>query len=157
MHPRYYLHGDLENGSEGAYFCRMCDLFVQRDHFENPEHQAALDRMIWDGLTYLSDAEKSLRPESWPNLFDRKLLLVRHKFNEEQARLKRRRPISPSTRFKVLKHYDSRCQLCGRTPADGIILHIDHRIALVNGGTNDLDNLWPLCADCNLGKGASDL
>ena len=157
MHPRYYLHGDREAGGDESYFCRKCDIFVDATHFDDQAHQDVVEKMLWHGLTYLAEAKGKLRPDNWTNLFDQKLLLARHKFDQLQARLSRRRPISTSTRFAVLKHYASTCQLCGRKPSDGIILHIDHRVALANGGTNDFENLWPLCAECNLGKGASDL
>ncbi len=34
--------------------------------------------------------------------------------------------------------------------------HLDHRVALVNGGSNWPNNLQWLCAPCNLSKGAKD-
>lgn len=34
--------------------------------------------------------------------------------------------------------------------------HLDHRIAITNGGTNFIDNLQWLCCTCNLRKGALD-
>jgi len=31
---RYYLHGDAHEALEGRYYCRGCDTFEGRDHFE---------------------------------------------------------------------------------------------------------------------------
>jgi hypothetical protein len=43
--------------------------------------------------------------------------------------------------------------MCGRTPLeDGVKLQVDHKIPLEWGGANDLENLQPLCEECNRGK-----
>jgi hypothetical protein len=45
--------------------------------------------------------------------------------------------------------------MCGRTPLeDGVKLQVDHKIPQEWGGTNDLENLQPLCEECNRGKKA---
>lgn len=70
------------------------------------------------------------------------------------------RQISKDVRQAVLQRYGATCQLCGRGPSDAdpynpvrrIILHIDHIVSLKDGGTNELDNLWPVCSVCNEGK-----
>lgn len=46
---------------------------------------------------------------------------------------------------KVLIKPDSRCALCGTTEK----LSIDHIIAVINGGTNTIDNVQILCNPCN--------
>jgi len=59
--------------------------------------------------------------------------------------------ISMKVRALVLK--DQRCAQCGRTPMeDHVKLHVDHKIPQEWGGTNDIDNLQPLCSECNEGK-----
>ena len=58
-------------------------------------------------------------------------------------------------RMQVLEKYGARCQCCGRTRADGIVIHVDHikprrkypELAL------DFNNLQVLCEVCNHGKG----
>jgi len=52
------------------------------------------------------------------------------------------------TAFKAI--YDHRCYYCG---AKGLKLQIEHRVPLARGGANDLDNIIPACAPCNLRKG----
>jgi 5-methylcytosine-specific restriction endonuclease McrA len=44
-----------------------------------------------------------------------------------------------------------------RKAEDGAALHVDHRLAVAKGGSNDEGNLWTLCDRCNLGKSDADL
>jgi len=70
------------------------------------------------------------------------------------------RLISKDVRQAVLQRYGATCQFCGRRAGDPdpynpdrkIVLHIDHKVSLNNGGTNEEDNLWPVCSVCNEGK-----
>lgn len=57
-------------------------------------------------------------------------------------------------RFDVLERDKFRCIRCGRSAADGIVLHVDHKVAVCNGGLDEMENLQTLCEECNLGKGA---
>lgn len=59
--------------------------------------------------------------------------------------------ISNKLRAFILRN--QRCAQCGRTPLeDGIKLHVDHKLPQAWGGTNDPENLQPLCSECNEGK-----
>lgn len=66
-----------------------------------------------------------------------------------------RRAISAATRKAVLQRCGYRCAQCGcdlsRCDVDA---HIDHIVPLARYGTDGPDNLQPLCAPCNLAKGA---
>ncbi|MCA2293012.1 HNH endonuclease [Mycobacterium avium] len=43
--------------------------------------------------------------------------------------------------------------MCGKTPLeDGVKLVVDHKIPKAWGGTDDPENLQPLCVECNAGK-----
>lgn len=61
-------------------------------------------------------------------------------------------------RYEALKENNGRCNLCGRSQHDGIVLHVDHikprqkfpQLAL------SLSNLQVLCDQCNFGKLALD-
>lgn len=59
-------------------------------------------------------------------------------------------------RFEVFKRDGFACQYCGATPP-GALLHVDHIVAVANGGDNSADNLITACQPCNLGKGAVPL
>jgi 5-methylcytosine-specific restriction endonuclease McrA len=63
-----------------------------------------------------------------------------------------REAISKSRRFDIMKRDDFRCQLCGATQEQGAMLHVDHKVPLPKGGSNEDSNLWTLCDFCNLGK-----
>ncbi len=68
-----------------------------------------------------------------------------------------REPISARRRFEILKRDGFRCQLCGASSGDGVQLHVDHRVPLAKGGSNEDENLWSLCERCNLGKSDRNL
>ena len=57
-----------------------------------------------------------------------------------------------SLRFLILRRDGYQCQICGRTAQDGVRLEVDHRTARSRHGSNNPDNLWTLCFDCNRGK-----
>jgi 5-methylcytosine-specific restriction endonuclease McrA len=67
---------------------------------------------------------------------------------------KKRTQIDAKTRYRILQRDNSTCQRCGRTVADGIKLDIDHKIPVDWGGSNDDNNLWSLCQECDIGKQA---
>lgn len=67
-----------------------------------------------------------------------------------------RKQISKGKRFHILGRDGFKCVYCGSAPPD-VVLHIDHRVAVANGGGNDDDNLVTACLACNIGKGASVL
>lgn len=55
-------------------------------------------------------------------------------------------------RQAILKRDGYRCVLCGKSPADGVRLEIDHIIEFEDGGKTTYDNGQTLCGDCNKGK-----
>lgn len=58
-------------------------------------------------------------------------------------------------RAEVVHAAHGRCQMCGRTIEDHkIVLVVDHKKPKDWGGTNDRDNLWAICEECNAGKKA---
>lgn len=62
-----------------------------------------------------------------------------------------KKAISRKLRHEILKRDKYKCVLCGAT-AKTTVLEIDHIVARVNGGTNDVKNLRVLCYECNAGK-----
>ncbi|WBP93202.1 HNH endonuclease [Mycolicibacterium neoaurum] len=85
-------------------------------------------------------------------------LIEKHPGREPRYILKARKVVAPDakpidrkTRAQVLQ--PQRCAMCGRTPIeDHVKLDVDHKIPQEWGGTNELDNLQPLCTECNGGK-----
>lgn len=61
--------------------------------------------------------------------------------------------ISAKTRAQVLA--PQRCANCGKTPLeDGVKVVVDHKVPQEWGGGDELENLQPLCEECNGGKKA---
>ncbi|MFE8699756.1 HNH endonuclease [Cytobacillus sp. FJAT-54145] len=77
-------------------------------------------------------------------------------FPEKIQKRQGSRSIPLSLRFKVLER-DRCCKLCGRSPKDGITLHIDHIVPYSLGGLTILENLQALCQECNIGKSNKSL
>jgi len=64
--------------------------------------------------------------------------------------------VPPKLRFEVLKRDAFTCKYCGANGND-VLLHVDHIIPVVEGGTNDIINLTTACQPCNAGKGGIKL
>lgn len=67
-----------------------------------------------------------------------------------------RKPLSKSLRFSVFERDGFACRYCGEE-APYVVLVVDHKIAVANGGTNDFENLITACESCNQGKSAREL
>ncbi|HTD23946.1 MAG TPA: HNH endonuclease signature motif containing protein [Terriglobales bacterium] len=78
-----------------------------------------------------------------------------YKFLGERVNVADEGQISLKLRAEVIHAAHGRCQMCGRTvTAHRITLVVDHKKPRDWGGTNDRDNLWAICEDCNAGKKA---
>ena len=63
--------------------------------------------------------------------------------------------ISLKERAEVIHDAHGRCQMCGKSvERHGITLVVDHKKPRDWSGTNDRDNLWAICEECNAGKKA---
>jgi hypothetical protein len=71
-------------------------------------------------------------------------------------RHEKRKVFTPTERAKILADAGERCAKCTREIGIGVDWDVDHRIALENGGTNDLENMQPLCCWCHTDKSADD-
>lgn len=67
-----------------------------------------------------------------------------------------RTPLSKRRRFDVFKRDSFTCCYCGQQPPTAV-LEIDHIVPVVEGGSDDIDNLATSCFDCNRGKAAVPL
>lgn len=61
-------------------------------------------------------------------------------------------------RYLALVNTGSRCQCCGASASDGVVIHVDHIKPRCTHPELELslDNLQVLCEDCNVGKGSWD-
>ena len=69
---------------------------------------------------------------------------------EEDAKRRKaaKHQISRRLRYEIMTRDGFTCVLCGAKE----MLQIDHKIARVNGGGDEPENLRTLCIDCNIGK-----
>jgi len=65
---------------------------------------------------------------------------------------RRRKAVSPTTRFLVFKRDLYTCRICR---CSGVALVLDHVIPVSRGGSDAMENLQVLCVPCNQGKGSS--
>jgi hypothetical protein len=77
--------------------------------------------------------------------------------SEKNKKIAERRKLTDTLRFKILKKYNYRCQICGKSASIGVQLHVDHKVPIAKGGKTIESNLWVLCDRCNLGKGTRNL
>jgi 5-methylcytosine-specific restriction endonuclease McrA len=116
-----------------------------------PELQRALPQ--YAGQTHFSrrlrDIDKAFEMERLRNGRE-----VRYRITGRRERAAEPARISPRLRARVLFRDGSRCQMCGANPAtdEAVRLEVDHKVPLRLGGTNEEDNLWTLCRNCNQGK-----
>jgi DNA-binding NarL/FixJ family response regulator len=54
-------------------------------------------------------------------------------------------------RWKILERDKYTCQYCGQS-APNVVLEVDHKLSLADGGTDNEDNLVTSCWACNRGK-----
>ena len=67
----------------------------------------------------------------------------------------KRRALTKSQRFDVLRRFNFCCFYCGLA-SPVVILHVDHLWPVSRGGSNHPSNLVASCTDCNLGKADSE-
>lgn len=68
----------------------------------------------------------------------------------------KRTGLTKKLRFEVFKRDSFRCQYCGGS-APEVLLVVDHVHPVAEGGTNDILNLITACQPCNAGKGKRTL
>ncbi len=115
------------------------------------EDQTHLDRRKRD-LKKWFRVEKT---EAWQETGGVRRRVTLYRYAGERANVTDEGDISIRVRAEVIHAAHGRCQMCGRTVAeDEIKLVVDHKKPRHWGGTNDRDNLWAICEECNAGKKA---
>lgn len=117
--------------------------YLQAVHLYEQSREAMSYSVIEGPKIELADA--LLRALDFPTAPSRRQEIPHRETKENQ-----RRPIPSELRWKIWERDNYTCLHCG-TRRD---LTIDHKIAVVNGGTDDEDNLQTLCGSCNSREGA---
>lgn len=83
----------------------------------------------------------------------KKQRVVLYKYLGERKEISDEGQVDQRARAEVIRASHGRCQMCGRTVEKHLIaLVVDHKKPRDWGGTNDRENLWAICEECNAGK-----
>src|SRR2546427_7872119 len=82
-------------------------------------------------------------------------IIFLYKYKGERKAVTDEGSINLKTRAQILRDAHGKCGMCGRTiEKHGITLVVDHKTPRDWGGSNEAQNLWAICEDCNGGKKA---
>jgi 5-methylcytosine-specific restriction endonuclease McrA len=116
-----------------------------------PEDQTHLDRRKRDLKKWFQIGKVKAVQE----VEGKKRTVVLYKYLGLRKRIVDEGQPSQKLRAEVIHASRGRCQMCGRTvEKHGVALVVDHRKPRDWGGTNDRENLWAICEECNAGKKA---
>lgn len=112
----------------------------------------AVDGSYWIEAERLWEVDwlRHMGEKTWVNYHDFTAALLAAR--EIHASLRAQTQTPKRTRYIIMRRDGFRCQLCGRSATDGVKLEIDHKHPQSQGGSDDEENLWTLCDDCNQGK-----
>jgi len=86
---------------------------------------------------------------------DDELEEIDYEMTREKYNIKNQRKLmTRELREKIMKRDNYTCQKCGKYMPDEVGLHVDHIVAVKNGGKSVPSNLQVLCDKCNYRKGA---
>lgn len=139
----FYGRKDRKCGLRSS--CKKCDKIRYQ---ENKEHMVAV-RKIWRD----ANPEKHRGYEkSWRKANpEKKLAICRNRI----ARIKRATGIHTAEDIRnLLVLQRNKCASCLKFIKKGY--HVDHIVAIINGGSNDKYNLQLLCPHCNCTKRSKD-
>lgn len=130
-------------GSSGAIWHCRCDCGVEK---------SVSAKALRSGATISCGCARVDQPGLMSRAYLKRSNVVTHNY-----RARRRAAAGSFTAAQIDALYlaqRGRCACC-RVKLNGVF-HRDHRVALANGGTNDIGNIELLCGPCNLRKGAKD-
>jgi 5-methylcytosine-specific restriction endonuclease McrA len=127
--------------SDAAYACVRQMYIAARDLRRTAKMIVTIRRHFYRDLVILR--ERHMRGESG---FD----------SAANLRINQRRQWTAAERKKIWTNSEKQCRYCRTSleSAGGDIMHIDHIVPVIAGGSDDLDNLTAACVTCNLKKNA---
>jgi hypothetical protein len=148
--PIHFFPANFERGLEKLIIAfialyPLVDSFVAIGEGRTPQLTQMLNKFSeW----WLQDSEENTEDEEVTANFDIELANI--------PELESYKFIRAGVWWSVLARDNWTCCSCGRTPADGITLEVDHILPRSKGGTDSIDNLQTLCKKCNIGKSNKD-
>lgn len=114
-----------------------------------PEDQTHLDKRKRELKSWFLIGKR----KSPPLVEGKKGSLTLYTYEGERESVTDEGSISQKLRAQIIGAAHGRCQMCGKTvEKDKITLVVDHKKPRDWGGTNDPQNLWAICEECNGGK-----
>ncbi len=148
--PTHFFPVNVERGLEKLIISfialyPLVDSFVSIGEGKSPRLTEMLNKFTeW----WLQDSEENVEDEEVVAESDTELDTI--------PELESYKFIRAGTWWSVLARDNWTCCSCGRTPADGVSLEVDHILPRSKGGTDNIDNLQTLCKKCNIGKSNKD-
>ena len=116
-----------------------------------PEDQTHLDRRKRDLKKWFIIKKRT----SIISLNGKKRRVTLYQYGGERPERQSEGDVGIKLRAEVIHAAHGRCQMCGRTvEKHQVTLVVDHKKPRDWGGTNDRENLWAICDECNSGKKA---
>lgn len=132
--------------------CKQCLAIKDKENYEkNPKkkYEKVKEYMKRTGYYYKSKPYNKAYYSSEKSKNKKRLRDLRRKELEKRAR--KEKPITKEVINILIERSGGNCEYCGKDCIDNY--HIDHKIPLFRGGTNDISNLAFSCPRCNLSKG----
>jgi 5-methylcytosine-specific restriction endonuclease McrA len=116
---------------------------VRRHEIQRKYHDTHLERMREKGRNYQRRI-RAERPEEFA---------IKNRANVHTRRQREAGRMNPGFVAELFQKAGGMCVYCGKAA----VLTVDHMTAVVNGGTNENDNLFPCCKSCNSSKQNADM
>ena len=140
----YYFHGVFLTDDD--LHMHHCQFGADDEEFEDWAFNCHLLGKTLNDFVEELDAQRQLGEVRIKAI---KVILLHNKATKPK---RKRTNIPRGLRHEVFKRDNYRCVECGASKDDGATLHVDHKIPVSKGGTDELSNLQTLCSDCNLNK-----
>lgn len=136
----FYIHVRTKDGY--CSYCIECDKKAKADYYQRTK-EATIAR----ASRFASENPDKVRgyKRKWKQANPDKLRQYKHKRRSKESV----EHFTAQQWQDLLERYNHQCLSCGTKDK----LSADHVTPLASGGSNSIDNIQPLCVDCNCKKG----